>query len=389
MRLILFLLITFFFSRSALAQNQCAEVSRLTSLIAPIAGGPETFVPACRILDGPDFEKVLQRSTHQLDSRQRLLNEELAFKLIGIIPDSLAYADCLLARASDAVNSFYDTGSRTVFLRKNVQLAQSVLLAEGIVSLRDRMFNLSRLLERDGTIDQSLAANALIHGDMIVLLEQALRAGLFDPGSAAPASAVPQLSCNWSPALQDLLLFPIEWGSVYAARLQQGGGAAAMERAFRARSLCTSDIIHSARFLQSGPFQVLSARTILSQASRVAGRRIYQDSAGQFLLQALLKHHSSPSLAIKAAKGWRGDVLQVFKHQSHYIARWLISFESEKDLPELIEALRAYSYTRYAIQISPQAENWQSLDSSGARFSLRTSRQPYPLAELTFQSHIP
>ncbi len=323
----------------------CAEPRKLRSDI-PIESTTAELIPAVERAVGLPFkrppsiaarsrEQVRSYLRHKLDSDlppEELHGIMLAYRLFGLIPDTLDLRALLLALYTEQVVGYYDPDSSTLYVVEGTDPDQAhlVLAHELVHALQGQYVHLDSLLTQPGENDRRMAAQAVMEG-------QATLASL--------AALVPRQSYDSMPAfwrqfrrdvreqqarmpvfssapliIQEDLIFPYLAGADFVSWF---GRTYRDTVPFGARlPQSTEQILHPDRYRAQDP--PVSLRFLASDA-------VYQDGLGEFETRVLLTAMTgSESVGVAGAAGWAGDRYAVFPAGPDHALVWWSVWDTEK-----------------------------------------------------------
>jgi hypothetical protein len=253
----------------------------------------------------------------------------LAYRLFGVIPDTLDFRALLLAVLSEQVVGYYDPDSTTLYVVAGTDPVQVrlVLAHELVHALQGQYLPIDSILESEGDNDRKMAAQAVLEG-------QATLASLT---AMLDSSQVRQLGNFWRDMREDVrraqermpvfaaaplivregLLFPylagadfMRWfASAYPDTQPYG----------RRMPRSTEQILHPERY-RAGDEPVTLR---FGPATPASGELVYEDDWGEFETRIVLQQLTgSESLATGGALGWAGDRFAVFDASGAYAVVW-------------------------------------------------------------------
>lgn len=350
----------------------CAEPRKLRSDI-PIESTTAELIPAVERAVGLRFkhppsiaarsrEQVRSYLRHKLDADlppEELHGITLAYRLFGLIPDTLDLRALLLALYTEQVVGYYDPDSSTLYVVEGTDPDQAhlVLAHELVHALQGQYVHLDSLLTQPGENDRRMAAQAVMEG-------QATLASL--------AALLPRQSYDSMPAfwrqfrrdvreqqarmpvfssapliIQEDLIFPYLAGADFVSWF---GKTYRDTVPFGARlPESTEQILHPDRYREPDPPVRLRFP---------AGDAVYQDGLGEFETRVLLTAMSgSESVGVAGAAGWAGDRYAVFAVGVDHALVWCSVWDTEQAGRRFAELLQ---------------REWSKRERAGRRWEVRT-----------------
>jgi hypothetical protein len=233
--------------------------------------------------------------------------------------------------------------------------AQTLLAHAYVHALQDQHFDLEAMDDRTNTIDEDLAAEALIAGDAM------LSTALYRHGDLASAdwdaltdlimeAEHPRYSgqLETSHAWQHLKRFPNAEGRVFVQRLLEAGGWDAVNRAYTDPPRSTEQILHPVRYLeqQDEPTQV--AVPHIGWALGEEWQEAVEETLGELVVGLYLKEELPEQKAWQAAAGWDGDTFLVWERETgRQVVVWRTLWDSSADAREFEDGLVTFVEQRY------------------------------------------
>lgn len=278
--------------------------------------------------------------------------EGAAFRALGLIPASLDYREYILELVSEQVGGYYDPLEETFYLAAWIapSVQETVIAHEMTHALQDQHFGIDELVERvRGNSDAQLARSALVEGEAtLVMMLHAMQPApaeldlsAIDPdgplGSLIVSSAASEMPkfAEAPRALRALFLFPYVHGLAFVARGRKlGDGWELLDRAYQDLPASTEQILHPARYyLQRDPPTVVELG-FLDGIDTGAWKPIHEDVLGEFVCRLLLGPLDDADERRRAAAGWDGDRLRVYRRGEHLAWVHLSVWDSGRDAVE-------------------------------------------------------
>jgi hypothetical protein len=233
--------------------------------------------------------------------------------------------------------------------------AQTVLAHAYVHALQDQHFDLEAMDDRTSTIDEDLAAEALIAGDATVSTALYRHRDLASADWDALTDLImetehPHYSgqLETSAAWQQLKRFPNREGRVFVQRLFEAGGWDAVNRAYTDPPRSTEQILHPGRYLEQrdAPTQVTvpGIGSVLGEE----WQEVLEETLGELVLGLYLNDELPGEKAWQAAAGWDGDTFVVWERETGgQVAVWRTVWDSSADAREVENSLVALVEQRY------------------------------------------
>ena len=260
---------------------------------------------------------VLKQVTDPL-AQQDLQGTATAYKLFGLIPDTLNLQHFIVDLLAEQVVGFYDPGTKILYVVNGASpdIARITITHELVHALQDQYVNLDSIQHATGDNDRQSAAQAVFEGQAVYeQLEAMLGTGnmainlpggwdrvrqmIRDNAASMPVySSAPLL-------IQETLVFPYLSGAEFIKNYKEHehGGVP-----YANMPLSTSQIMHPNAF-----FDHREDPTTVSFASIPAVTSVYNNDLGEFETRIFLfQYLHDQDNATRGARGWNGDRYFVF-----------------------------------------------------------------------------
>lgn len=296
--------------------------------------------------------------------REQLETARLMYVALGLLPSDLDVEDLLVRLMGEQVIGYYDAREKRLVVRDDVVQgfseaqsfpgAEEVLLHELVHALQDQHFDLGATMEVDRTTDGANAFRALVEGDATLAMvglslerehmplsditQDAVRIAFLRQMAERSATESPELSR--APAIVRIpMLSAYADGVVYAAHLHGQGGWDAINAAHRSPPESTEAILHPETAGTPSAPLVLQTEGRLAQHGL---QRVESDSLGELELGVYFGRGSHDAAAKRAAAGWDGDVLELYRGDAGELSvLWLTRWDSIADAKEAATAAKA------------------------------------------------
>jgi len=337
--------------------SPCSRVSGLLKIAEDLRSLQSTGPIECIELEHDAYRARANQLTEIGGDSTNLQHQEIAYKMLGIIPVSYPYAYCIAEMSGEFSEALYDRRKKQIVLRKDTPISDSILIHEIVHALQDQHFDLEKLRGTNLTSDLHLALSALIEGDAIV--REIAAEDLIDQTDQKDSvdSETSLQKCRPPEPLYSILMFPYEWGRRFVSILEKNYGL--LDQSFLSPPLTSREIIYPEEFVEhqgSPPF---------GQPEFYKGRPanyqlLYSDVLGEYSIRSLFRTFSGRTFAIRAGRGWLGDLLELYQlaGSSDYMLRWQVHLESEVDVQQFLEALVKYTASHFRVTLAPEAKQW-------------------------------
>ena len=263
-------------------------------------------------------QEFLTRKFNEEMPAQSLAGEEAAYKILGLLPDSMDLRKFLLAVLSEQVIGYYDPSTKVLYVVQGAdeQTVRITVTHELVHALQDQYVNLDSIQKATADNDRLSAAQAVIEGQaqfeqLSIMLggsdNVALRVGgrdkiremIRENQSAMPVFATAPMM------VQESLLFPYLSGADFVQRFQEQRGNAS-PLADMPRS--TEQVLHTAAFFG----KPADEPSVIVLPSPRGATKSYENTMGEFGTRLFLYQHIRDETdAARGASGWDGDRFMV------------------------------------------------------------------------------
>jgi hypothetical protein len=289
-----------------------------------------------------------------------LVRQGQALELLGELPPGTDLSRLLNAVQAEGVLGFYlpgrpPKGGLYVRSARGLDPFAKITLAHELThAVTDQHYDLTRAdrLEADtGREDELVAYSALVEGDATLLMQRYLIERLtpserVDAGLVASAQRTPRRDAAPA-AIRESMLFPYQEGLRFVARLYQGGGWSAVNRAYGDPPTSTEQVLHPERYLgdRDQPQRV----TVPDLSGRLgAGWRPGAELGfGELDTRLLLQGELPVTAAEAAAAGWDGGRLRTFQQGGRTAMALRTVWDSAAEADQFCGAMSRWAATRF------------------------------------------
>jgi len=352
--------------------SPCSRVSGLLTIAESLRSLQSTRPIECIELEHDAYRAQANQLTELGGDSTSLQHQEIAYKMLGIIPVSYPYAYCMSEMSGEFSEALYDRRKKQIVLRKDTPISDGILIHEIVHALQDQHFDLVQLRGHDLSSDRHLALSALIEGDAIV--REVAAEDLTDQNDTVDLAETSVQKCRPPEPLYSILMFPYEWGRRFVNILETNDGL--LDQSFLSPPLTSREIIYPEEFIEhrgSPPY----GQPEFYKSRLPNYELLYSDTLGEYSIRSLFRTFSGRTFAIRAGRGWMGDLLEL--HQlagsSDYMLRWQVHLESEVDVQQFLEALVKYTSSHLSVKLAPRATQWSIGTPTGKVFEVRSDEQ--------------
>ncbi|HEU4643921.1 MAG TPA: hypothetical protein VFS44_15840 [Gemmatimonadaceae bacterium] len=298
--------------------------------------------------------------------------EQLLYRRLGLIPDTLDLRKFMLDLLTEQVAGFYDPKTKKLYVVEGAPPEQvnMIVTHELVHALQDQYMNLDSVQDVKGANDRSMAAQAVIEGQATLVPIQAL----LGPGAGMPAgwdrvremirenqTQMPVLAS--APfVLQETLIFPYLTGAEFMRRFEAERKG---ETPFGPNMpTSTEQVLHPDRYFAA--HRDLPTRVDLPRPA--AGSVLYADDLGEFETRLFLfQHLHDQPAALRGAAGWDGDRYEVVRTPRGDGIAWLTVWDSPVDAAEFSSDVEQVMAKRFPSARATGAAGGKRWSVPGAR----------------------
>ena len=277
----------------------------------------------------------------------QLAGEEKAYKLFGLISDTMNLRAFYLRVLTEQIVGYYDPAAKTLYVVKGADegVVGITITHELIHALQDQYVNLDSLQTSTEDNDRLAAAQALVEGEasfeqISVMLGGPKQLETRLPGSwerireeirnrqgEMPVFATAPM------VIQESLLFPYLSGAEFVRRVKDKRGDVNL---FADVPRSTEQVLHPALFLASPPDEPTS---VTLPAPRGV-TSVYQNDMGEFGTRLVVYQYlDDAQTAARAAAGWDGDRFMVVEGSGGRGIVWAIVWDSAIEAAEFTDVM--------------------------------------------------
>jgi hypothetical protein len=282
---------------------------------------------------------------------EQLKSEEMAFKLFGLIPDTLDLRKFLLELLTEQIVGYYDPATKVLYVVEGApdDLTGVTITHELVHALQDQYVNLDSIQNAKGNSDRVAAAQAVMEGHatyegMKIMLGgenlatrlpggwDALRQTIREQQTAMPIFG------NAPMAIQESLLFPYLSGAEFVHRFEAKRGKASP---FDTLPVSTEQILSESAYFGT-------PRDMPTSVSLPGAKDPSDDTMGEFGTRLFLfQHLKDHTAAVGAAAGWDGDRYRIVRTPKGLGIVWVTVWDSATDAAQFVDALGQAIGKRY------------------------------------------
>lgn len=293
--------------------------------------------------------KQLEDSAAQRD----LAGKEAAYKVLGLIPDTMNVRKLLVDLYSEQILGYYDPKTKVLYVVQGApeEYANITIMHELVHALQDQYVNLDSVQHTIGDDDRLAAAQAVIEGQATYEQMALMVGGRGNIGANLPGgwermrnlirdniSAQPVFGAA-PMVIQEELLFPYVNGAEFVRRFKDHRPK---DLPFADMPNSTEQVLHDKAF-----FGAPRDEPVRVKLPKVPGS-IYENDAGEFETRLFLfEPTQDQDTSIRAAMGWAGDRYAVVRTPKGNGIAWVTVWDTPVDAAEFVDAVGLALRRRY------------------------------------------
>jgi hypothetical protein len=302
--------------------------------------------PKVEVRSKDQVRAFLERQFDDPRQARELAGTAAAFKLLGLIPDSLDLRKESENLLTEQIAGFYDPKTKVLYVieGESDDLLDQVVPHELVHALQDQYVNLDSIENAEGDDDRLLAAQAVFEGQAVY--EQLL----IMTGSAAFAARLPEMwdrlretirdsrssmpeFAKAPPIIQEVTIFPYLSGLEFIKRYYDHYPK---QVPYTDLPTSTQQILSEAAYFHSP--RTAPLRITLPKPS--SGSVRYENTLGEFQTRVYLNELlNDQNAAIRGAAGWAGDRYQVLDVPGGSAMIWVSIWDNTVDAAQFVDLL--------------------------------------------------
>lgn len=323
-----------------------AQVAKAIPAIERAVGLKFKTTPKVEVRSKDEVRAYLEKKFDEDQPALELAGAERAYKLFGLLPDTMQLRKFMLTLLTEQVIGYYDPGTKVLYIVSgdgskggpSPDVVGITITHELVHALQDQYLGLDSIGKMHGDNDRQTAAQAVIEGQATFEQMSAMFGGgnfvmrlpggwdrvrqmIRDAQGQMPVfSTAPML-------IQESLLFPYLSGAEFVMRFKE---KRAGQVPYRPLPSSTEQVMHPERFLDS-----LDAPTRVVLPKPSGGTVVYENDLGEFETRLLLYQTlQDVGVAARGASGWAGDRYYVVNTPNGAGLSWVTVWDSAMDAAE-------------------------------------------------------
>ena len=341
----------------AAAGPYAREVARAIPMVERATGLRFKTPPRVEVRSRDELREFLETKFNEDQPALELAGQEQAYRLFGLLPDTLDLRAFLLSLLAEQVVGYYDPGTKVLYVVSGgvgggpggtpstppPEVLNVTITHELVHALQDQYLALDSVMRSRGDNDRTMAVQAVIEGGATFEQLSVMLGGgnMFTrmPGGWDRVREMIRSSYGTMPIfgsapmfIQETLLFPYLSGAEYIRQVKE---ARPGQSTLTLLPSSTEQVLHPAKLLDS-----LDAPLAVTLPRPSGGSVVYENSLGEFETRLLLHQQlQDVTSASKGAAGWGGDRYMVVRTGQGAAITWLSVWDSPFDAAEFRFAL--------------------------------------------------
>ena len=323
-----------------------ARVAATVPKVEHAVGLPFKRQPKVEVRSKEQVRAFLERQFDDPRQARELAGTAAAFKLLGLIPDSLDLRKESENLLTEQIAGFYDPKTKVLYViqGESEDMLDQVVPHELVHALQDQYVNLDSIENAEGDDDRLLAAQAVFEGQAVY--EQLV----IMTGNAAFAARLPEMwdrlretirdnrssmpeFAKAPPIIQEVTIFPYLSGLEFIKRYYDHFPN---KVPYNDLPVSTQQVLSDTAYF--GHPREMPLRVTLPKPS--SGTVRYENTLGEFQTRVYLNEQlNDQNAAIRGAAGWAGDRYQVLDVPGGPAMVWVSVWDNTIDAAQFVDLL--------------------------------------------------
>ena len=322
------------------------EVAAAIPLVEKATGLTFKAPPKLEVRTRAELKAFLEAKFDEDQPALEMAGQEQAYRLFGLLPDTLDLRSFLLKLLAEQVIGYYDPATKVLYVVQDgagssapsPDVLNITITHELVHALQDQYLPLDSIAKLRADNDRTMAAQAVIEGgatyeqlsvmlgggNMMARLPggwDRVRKMIRDNMATMPVFATAPMF------IQETLLFPYLSGAEFTRAFKEKRPGVST---LTALPTSTEQVMHPGKLLDSA-----EAPVMITLPRPTGGSLVYENGLGEFETRLLLHQQlKEVTAASRAATGWGGDRYQVIRTANGAAMSWLSVWDSPFDAAE-------------------------------------------------------
>ena len=283
---------------------------------------------------------------------------EAAYKILGMVPDTLDLKKFLVDLLAEQIIGYYDPKTKVLYIVDGSppEAASITITHELVHALQDQYISLDSTQKIEGQNDRQSAAQAVFEGQAVYEQIAAMLGGnnvavnlpggwdrvremIRENQSSMPVFAAAPI------VIQETLIFPYLSGAEFVRNFKERNPGKVI---YKDMPLSTEQILHPSAY-----FGKRDNPTEITLPPLIGVTPTYQNSLGEFETRLFLfEQLKDQNEAVRGATGWDGDRYELFNTPAGPGIVWVTVWDSAVDASEFFDVLNQVVEKRYGVKPS-------------------------------------
>ena len=283
---------------------------------------------------------------------------EAAYKVLGMVPDTLDLKKFLVDLLAEQIIGYYDPKTKVLYIVNGSppEAASITITHELVHALQDQYISLDSTQKIEGQNDRQSAAQAVFEGQAVYEQIAAMLGGnnvaVNLPGGwdrvremiRENQSSMPVFAAAPT-VIQETLIFPYLSGAEFVRNFKERNPGKAL---YTDMPLSTEQILHPSAY-----FGKRDNPTEITLPALIGVAPTYQNTLGEFETRLFLfEHLKDQNEAVRGATGWDGDRYELFNTPAGPGIVWVTVWDSAVDASEFFDMINQVVEKRYGVKSS-------------------------------------
>ena len=311
-------------------------------------------LPVLELKTRDEVRAFLERQFNEQITPLEISGSQSAYRLFGLLPDTLDLRRFLLDLLTEQVAGYYDPATKVLYVVSDAapEIRDITITHELMHALQDQHVRLDSVQSLKGDNDRMVAMQSVIEGqavyEQLVAMTGGGDFGLRMPGGwdrvrdmIREGQASMPLFANAPVMIQETLLFPYLSGAEYIRQFKRVRSG---QTPFAPFASSTEQVLHPEKYLDSVP----DLPTRVTLGAPLGGSLVHEDNLGEFETRLFLYQHlKDQAVAMRGAAGWDGDRYQVVNTPAGAAIGWLTVWDSAVEAAEFRDAMERLVERRF------------------------------------------
>ena len=329
------------------AEGLQRRVDRAVPQIEEATGLKFKTPPTLQTRSRAEVRDFLLTKFNESTPAEQLRGEEIAYKLFGLLPDTMDLRRFLLELLTEQIVGYYDPETKVLYIVEGAadDITGVTITHELVHALQDQYVNLDSIQKLKGNSDRAAAAQAVLEGhatykQMEIMLGSSNLATRLEGGwdrvreSIRESNTAMPIFSSAPMAIQETLLFPYLSGAEYVRRFERHRDKATI---FDSLPASTEQILSEESYFGATRD---NPTDITLPPPRSGADAVHEESMGEFGTRLFVYQHTkSLPDAVGAAHGWDGDRYRVIRVGEETGIVWMTVWDSATDAAQFVDAV--------------------------------------------------